>query len=345
MSDLLFIGLNGYAGSGKDTVAKMLKVILSHNWTSCDYAWGYYKQHYSNDNGIQYATLSNLDKDNDVVYTIAFADQLKQMCSAMFGVPLDMFYYNKGNCWVNINGDFRFTQIKPNDESIITSQQYYENGEHYIGSPDKYWMSLREILIYVGTYLCQNFINYNIFVNIVNNKINEAKFNTSTLEYALVTDVRFTHELDYIKQHNGILINIVRDSVEQMDNIAEHDLDEVSDYTFTIFNNGTYEDLFHDVWNLVKHNVVFDNNTIHLTSRDNIHNYLRCINETPEYKEFTLSMELPVARISKHEGEITMIDPTGGPYIAVGNIIPNTDLFVTEIKLDIVLGWVIKTRV
>ena len=34
MSQLLYIGLNGYAGAGKDTVAKMLKVILDREWQS-----------------------------------------------------------------------------------------------------------------------------------------------------------------------------------------------------------------------------------------------------------------------------------------------------------------------
>ena len=33
---LLYIGLNGLAGSGKDTVAKMLKVILLKNWDNID---------------------------------------------------------------------------------------------------------------------------------------------------------------------------------------------------------------------------------------------------------------------------------------------------------------------
>ena len=29
---LLYIGLNGFAGSGKDTVAKLLSVMLNNKW-------------------------------------------------------------------------------------------------------------------------------------------------------------------------------------------------------------------------------------------------------------------------------------------------------------------------
>ena len=36
MNKFLYIGLNGYAGSGKDTVAKMLHHILNKDWNSYD---------------------------------------------------------------------------------------------------------------------------------------------------------------------------------------------------------------------------------------------------------------------------------------------------------------------
>ena len=174
MRNNLFIGLNGYAGAGKDTVAKMLKVLLNNQWNSYDEYKKYFDGYYSNDNGIQYATFSNLDRDNSRVMTIAFADQLKQICSSMFGIPIKHFYYNKANSWVNINGDFEFTQIMPDKANIITAQEYYCNLDYYNSNHDtKYWMSLREILVYVGTYMCQTDINDSIFINIVNNKIRE----------------------------------------------------------------------------------------------------------------------------------------------------------------------------
>ena len=46
MNKLLYIGLNGFAGSGKDTVAKMIKTILNYKWpnlSTCNLFSGYKK--------------------------------------------------------------------------------------------------------------------------------------------------------------------------------------------------------------------------------------------------------------------------------------------------------------
>ena len=39
MKRVLYIGLNGYAGSGKDTVAKMLSHILNYSFSDKESAW------------------------------------------------------------------------------------------------------------------------------------------------------------------------------------------------------------------------------------------------------------------------------------------------------------------
>ena len=40
---LLYIGLNGFAGSGKDTVAKLLSVMLNNKWNSFEQFKEYYE--------------------------------------------------------------------------------------------------------------------------------------------------------------------------------------------------------------------------------------------------------------------------------------------------------------
>ena len=47
MRNLLYIGLNGYAGSGKDTVAKMLYCILNYNWETKEECWNKFKKEYA----------------------------------------------------------------------------------------------------------------------------------------------------------------------------------------------------------------------------------------------------------------------------------------------------------
>ena len=170
MNKLLYIGLNGLAGSGKDTVAKMLKTILSKDWDSMEECKNYYFSTYTNP--TQSATFPYLKEENSSVMCIAYADQLKEICSSIFGIPIQRFYQNKANAWICINDKFQYTEIKPNDQNIVTAEEYYYNLSSYSETNnDQYWMSLREILVYVGTYVLQNTVNKQIFVNIVRNKI------------------------------------------------------------------------------------------------------------------------------------------------------------------------------
>ena len=69
MNKLLYIGLNGLAGSGKDTVAKMLKTILSKEWESLEVCKEYYFSRYTNP--TQSATFPpNADDKNSNYYRI-----------------------------------------------------------------------------------------------------------------------------------------------------------------------------------------------------------------------------------------------------------------------------------
>lgn len=337
---LLFIGLNGFAGSGKDTVAKMLKTILSYNWDNIESCKSYYKQRYTN------PTISatyNMHNENETmpVMCIAYADQLKEICANMFGIPLERFYMNKSNAWVCINDKFQYTEVKPEDDNIITADDYYDSISNYSNSNIKYWMSLREILVYVGTYVLQQDINKQIFVNIVRNKINTISSINHKLKYVIVTDNRFIHELDYIKENSGILMTIVRDSVIQLDNVAEHDLDDENCYDYIIENNDGYDELFEQVWDIVHNDKEFNNEIIELQTRDETDNYLRLVDCNEEISVYKLCTPLNIQQTYHNDGEITMIDPCGGPIICVGEIIKGSKsdknpygLMISNIKFE-----------
>ena len=47
---LLYIGLNGLAGSGKDTVAKMLNTILMKDWENIESCKSFYDNFYNKPN-------------------------------------------------------------------------------------------------------------------------------------------------------------------------------------------------------------------------------------------------------------------------------------------------------
>lgn len=331
-SHLLYIGLNGLAGSGKDTMAKMLYVILNYDWKTMEDAFNFYNSYHST-NIQRYATFNNDKSDNQKVMCVAFADQLKYICSSMFGIPVDRFYHNKGTSWICINKDFEYTENEPLPEYLISADDYYNRFDFYTNSNTRYYMSLRDVLVYVGTYICQRGINRNVFVNIVRNTIKEQRFKYHNLQYVILTDIRFNHEKDYCSENNGITIKVVRDSIEQLDNIAEHELDDDDNYDYIIENNGSYQDLFKEVWDLVHDDIIFQNQTEMLYTRDDSNSYIRLVNNVDE-NVWELCTEKELQRISRNEGRITLLDPIGGPTIEVGEPIPGTDVVPYEINID-----------
>ncbi len=266
MSHPLYIGLNGYAGSGKDTVAKALRLMLSYDWESFeDFIVKWEQEAFK----MHYATYGGSPED-EKCYCVAFADQLKYICSAMFNIPLEKFYYNKENSWLCITGDYSYTEHRPNEEDIITAEEYdIEMNSYrppYCDTEQKHkWMSLREVLVYVGTYVCQRMINQNCFLNSASNMVKRMQGRNSNLEYVICTDVRFAHEFDFIKAHGGININIIRDGVQYVDNIAEHELDDEEMFDFTIHNDGTYNELLTNLWELVHSEQIFKNTIVELS--------------------------------------------------------------------------------
>lgn len=333
----LYIGIHGFAGSGKDTVTKMIRTILSRNWTNIDECKSHYKSIYKDPTiSATYDIEDTMHTSN--VFCIAFADQLKTICSSIFGVPTSRFYMNKNTAWICMNHDFKYTEIEPsgNNCEIVTAEKYYDNYFEYTNNNEiGYYMSLRELLVYVGTYVLQHNINQNIFVNVVNNIIKNEIRSNKELNYVICTDVRFEHEYDYIKKKNGIVIDVTRESVIQLDNIAEHDLDDFTNYNFVIDNSGTYDELFEQVWDMIHNNIIFSNIIVELDVHENVNNYVRKISDN----SWQLCVEYGIQNIQYDGGRIYMLSPIGGPIVKVDSELDCTEyIYVNSIDFDIQTG-------
>ena len=196
-------------------------------------------------------------------------------------------------------------------------------------------MSLRELLVYVGTYVLQHNINQNIFVNVVNNIINSEIRSNKELNYVICTDVRFAHEYDYIKKMNGIVINVTRESVTQLDNVAEHDLDDFTNYDFVIDNSGTYDDLFEQVWDMIHDNIVFSNIIVELDVHENVNNYVRKMSDN----SWQLCVEYGMQNIQYDDGRIYMLSPIGGPIIKINSELDCYEkIYINDIEFDLQTG-------
>ncbi len=338
LKNILYIGINGLAGSGKDTVTKIFRTILSQDWESWEDAYEYYKSVYINPAKSVTYHYKNIPNDPKTVMCIAYADQLKEICSIIFGIPTEVFYMNKNNGWICINGNFEYTETCPNYKDIVTAEEYVGNWGNWNNvhhsNDKKCWMSVREILVYVGTHVLQYNINPKIFVNVVRNKINEEIKNNSNLKYAITTDIRFMHEVEFIRENNGVLIKVVRDNVKQLDNLAEHELDDADEYfDYVIKNNGDYIDLFKTVWSLVHENLEFQNITINLVGRDDTyHNYLRLVDNDENYCVYQICNTTSVQNMQYDDDNesLVMVDLKGGPTISVGDPVPNINSYLNN---------------
>jgi phosphomevalonate kinase len=69
----------------------------------------------------------------------------------------------------------------------------------------------------------------------------------------IICDARYRNEIDYIHEHNGIAINIIRDSVfdPSEQHSSEIELDGYENFDYTIENNSTLEEYKYKIKNLM----------------------------------------------------------------------------------------------
>lgn len=154
---------------------------------------------------------------------IGFADTLKQICEIIFG---------------------------------FSEEQLYGNLKEVI---DDYWKhSPREILQKVGTDLFRNHapkvlenLDENIWIRSVERKIENLKKNGITK--FVITDVRFSNELEFISKVNGTSIRVVRDveNNEFSNHESEINIDKF-ETNHKIINNSTLEDLYKNVESILE---------------------------------------------------------------------------------------------
>lgn len=171
-----------------------------------------------------------------------FADPLKKQLSLLLGFSKQeekQFKYSedfKENTYISlktlrkIHNDPKNTNpsIK---ENTVTAEELFNCKNNFINNPSgkaKYpgnaekWISLRELCVYFGTYIMQNYFNKKIWINsILNSK--EFKYAEKENPFVIITDLRFPAEYNELKEQGFKFIRIYRhDKSERLDtNIAE----------------------------------------------------------------------------------------------------------------------------
>jgi len=171
----------------------------------------------------------------DRVHVVHFADALKQACSVIFGIPLEDMETETGKQKLT-QVAWPMQEVRPktpdkHDYEVIG----YSPHSPQAGKPK--FMTVREVLQFVGTNLFRNQLDPDIWVQSVYRK----KYRDDDI--VVVADCRFPNECDFAKGQ-GILISVERETGLASDGHAsETALDDYTNYDHVIDNNGSFDEL------------------------------------------------------------------------------------------------------
>lgn len=215
----MIIGIAGNANVGKDTFANIFNYV-----DKVDYHNAKYREWL-----LEYTKYKSIEYNN----LIHFADTLKDNIANIFNVSrelLDERYY-KDNLWfVPSTGEF-ISNADSNKILKITE----DNIDYYKHLPnEKYCIKLR-MIIQIYAEEIKKLFGKDIWVKSTIEKAHNI-INNENQKYCLIGDVRFSNEVNAIKENNGIVIKITR---KNNDIILNH-CSENNDYDFDyIIENDT----------------------------------------------------------------------------------------------------------
>jgi len=157
---------------------------------------------------------------------VAFATQLKLMCKEHFELSDDQLWERGKN--IRETPDERF--IKPPPKAISSGMM-----------TALYWTP-REIMQELGSFYRR--IDYDFWVKTLDRHLKK-----TGVEDVIITDVRHINECEYVKNNQGVLIRVIRESADEihgMQHESEIALDDKPrDYFDIEINNcGTLENLY-----------------------------------------------------------------------------------------------------
>jgi len=227
---MAIISISGYAGSGKDTVGKLIQYNLSKD--SNTPIEEVIEDYNMNEWWLEEMSGWEIKK---------WAGKLKYIASILTGIPVDKFE----------DQEFKKTNLGPEWNYSVALDRDNMFQEH------KYWeevpMTVRDLLQKLGTEAMRDGLHTNTWVNAL-----MADYKPTQVQWSqgpmggyedgpipnwLITDTRFPNEADSVKSKGGILVNVERVGVKPVNgHSSENALDQYT-FDYTIHNNGSLADL------------------------------------------------------------------------------------------------------
>lgn len=239
INKVTIVGIKGFKGSGKDTVASMISYILHDGIMKATYdKWLFFHK-----NGFV--------ENNEII--IHFADKLKDDISEFCGIDrklLDRQDIKEEN-YYNFKTGIVSTNIKDADRVINNIGEFnYDNLSSLLFLyNNNISIKIRVLLQYYGTNIIRNHFWREAFIRYTMNKAFDIR---NSKGQCIIADARFDNdECKAIRDCGGMIIRVDRKS--NNDNHDSHESEQITinkdDYV--IDNTGTFVGLFYKVLKFV----------------------------------------------------------------------------------------------
>lgn len=232
INKVTIVGIKGFKGSGKDTVASMISYILHDGIMKANY-----------DTWLLYHKNGFVENDEIIIH---FADKLKDDISEFCGIDRKLLDKQeiKENYYYNFKTGIVSTNIKDADY-IINNALEFDNLSTLLLLNTNVSIKIRVLLQYYGTNVIRNHFWHNAFVHYTINKAFDIR---NKLGQCIIADARFDNECNVIKVCGGKIIR-----VDRRVNNDNHESEQITinkdDYV--IDNTGTLVGLFYKVLKFV----------------------------------------------------------------------------------------------
>lgn len=234
INKVTIVGIKGFKGSGKDTVASMISYIL-HN--------GIMKANY--DSWLLYHKNGFVENDEIIIH---FADKLKDDIAAFCNIDrklLDRQDIKEEN-YYNFKTGIVSTNIKDTDRVINNIEEInYDNLSTLLLLNTNVSIKIRTLFQYYGTNVIRNHFWHKAFINYTMNKAFDIR---NSKGQCIIADARFEDECMAIKYYGGKIIR-----VDRRVNNDNHESEQIkiSQDDYVIDNTGTLVGLFYKVLKFV----------------------------------------------------------------------------------------------
>lgn len=239
INKVTIVGIKGFKGSGKDTVASMISYILHDGIMKASY-----------DTWLLYHKNDFIENDEIIIH---FADKLKDDISEFCGIDRKLLdrqdvkeenYYNFKTGIVSNNiKDATYVVDKCNDAIL----KYNDLSSYLVLYNNNVSIKIRVLLQYYGTNIIRNHFWREAFIRYTMNKAFDIR---NSKGQCIIADARFENdECEAIKQCGGMIIRVDR----KFNNNDNHESEQIkiSQDDYVIDNTGTLIGLFYKVLKFV----------------------------------------------------------------------------------------------